>query len=121
MGDVQVRPLLPVDAVNYIELLHGIDRETSFLLWVNIDDLDVRVIHAATGELIRTLTINPERRYHGTGNPSEDPNTPANNTSRTPNAGPPVSDPRDITWCPRQCGVSPHRQGMSRVIGKAGG
>ena len=27
----------------------------------------IRVIHAATGEVIRTLTINPQRRYHGTG------------------------------------------------------
>jgi hypothetical protein len=34
-----------------------------------IDDLDVRVIHATTGEIIRTLTINPNRRYHGTGAP----------------------------------------------------
>jgi transposase InsO family protein len=32
-----------------------------------IDDLEVRVIHAATGEIIRTLTIDPNRRYHGTG------------------------------------------------------
>ena len=32
-----------------------------------IDDLDVRIIHATTGETIRTLTINPNRRYHGTG------------------------------------------------------
>jgi transposase InsO family protein len=34
-----------------------------------IDDLDVRVIHATTGEIIRTLTIDPNRRYHGTGKP----------------------------------------------------
>jgi transposase InsO family protein len=34
-----------------------------------IDDLDVRVIHATTGEIIRTLTIDPTRRYHGTGRP----------------------------------------------------
>ena len=32
----------------------------------------IRVIHAATGEFIRTLTltINPQRRYHGTGKPT---------------------------------------------------
>ncbi len=30
----------------------------------------IRVIHAATGEIIRTLTINPQRRYHGTGTPT---------------------------------------------------
>jgi hypothetical protein len=32
-----------------------------------INDLDVRVIHATTGEILRTLTIDPTRRYHGTG------------------------------------------------------
>src|SRR5690606_17715333 len=34
-----------------------------------IDHLDVRIIHAATGEIIRTLTIDPTRLYHGTGQP----------------------------------------------------
>ena len=34
-----------------------------------INDLDVRVIHATTGEIIRQLTIDPTRRYHGTGAP----------------------------------------------------
>jgi len=43
-----------------------------------IDDLDVRVIHATTGEIIRTLTINPNRRYHGTGAP------PGPRKTRTP-------------------------------------
>ena len=28
-----------------------------------IDDLDIRIIHATTGEVLRTLTLNPERRY----------------------------------------------------------
>jgi hypothetical protein len=41
-----------------------------------VDDLDVRVIHAATGELIRHLTIDPERRYHGTGAPRGGPSRP---------------------------------------------
>ena len=41
-----------------------------------IDHLDVRVIHATTGEIIRTLTINPERRYHGTGKPIGGPRRP---------------------------------------------
>lgn len=41
-----------------------------------IDHYDVRVIHATTGEIIRTLTINPERRYHGTGNPIGGPTGP---------------------------------------------
>jgi transposase InsO family protein len=34
-----------------------------------IADLDVRVIHATTGEILRHLTIDPDRRYHGTGRP----------------------------------------------------
>jgi transposase InsO family protein len=41
-----------------------------------IDDLDVRVIHATTGQIIRTLTINPNRRYHGTGRPIGGPRRP---------------------------------------------
>jgi transposase InsO family protein len=41
-----------------------------------IDDFDVRVIHATTGEIIRTLTINPDRRYHGTGKPIGGPRRP---------------------------------------------
>jgi transposase InsO family protein len=41
-----------------------------------IDDLDVRVIHATTGEIIRILTINPDRRYHGTGAPIGGPRRP---------------------------------------------
>jgi transposase InsO family protein len=41
-----------------------------------VDDLDVRVIHATTGELLRTLTIDPTRRYHGTGAPIGGPRRP---------------------------------------------
>jgi len=41
-----------------------------------IDHLDVRVIHATTGELVRSLTINPEHRYHGTGKPIGGPRRP---------------------------------------------
>ena len=41
-----------------------------------IDGYDVRVIHAATGEIIRQLTINPEHRYHGTGKPPGGPRRP---------------------------------------------
>lgn len=41
-----------------------------------IDGYDVRIIHAATGEIIRALTINPERRYHGTGKPIGGPRRP---------------------------------------------
>jgi hypothetical protein len=31
---------------------------------------DVRIIQATTGEIIRTLTINPERRYRRTDAPT---------------------------------------------------
>ena len=41
-----------------------------------IDGYNVRIIHAATGEIIRTLTINPQRRYHGTGKPIGGPRRP---------------------------------------------
>ena len=35
-----------------------------------INGYDIRIIHATTGEIIRTLTINPERRYRRTGAPT---------------------------------------------------
>jgi transposase InsO family protein len=41
-----------------------------------IDDLDVRVINATTGEIITTRTIDPTRRYHGTGQPIGGPKEP---------------------------------------------
>ncbi len=41
-----------------------------------IDDLDIRVIHRYTGEIIRQLTIDPDRRYHGTGRPPGGPKGP---------------------------------------------
>lgn len=47
-----------------------------------IDGYDIRVIHAATGEIIRALTINPEHRYHGTGQPPGGPKGPRK-TNRT--------------------------------------
>jgi transposase InsO family protein len=38
-----------------------------------VADLDVRIIDAATGELLRHLTLDPTRRYHGTGRPPGPP------------------------------------------------
>jgi transposase InsO family protein len=35
-----------------------------------VHDLHVRVINAATGELIRELTLNPDKRYQATGKPA---------------------------------------------------
>ena len=56
-----------LDGTRIILLIHG---------------YDVRVIHAATGEIIRSLTIDPERRYHGTGGPPGGPKGPRK-TNRT--------------------------------------
>jgi hypothetical protein len=36
---------------------------------VLVQDLDIRIIDATTGELLRELTLDPSRRYHGTGRP----------------------------------------------------
>ncbi len=41
-----------------------------------IADLDVRVIDATTGKILRQLTIDPTRRYHGTGQPIGGPRQP---------------------------------------------
>lgn len=34
-----------------------------------VQDLHVRVVHATTGEILRELTLDPHRTYHGTGRP----------------------------------------------------
>jgi transposase InsO family protein len=34
-----------------------------------INDLEIRIIHAATGEILRALTLDPTRSYQGTGAP----------------------------------------------------
>jgi transposase InsO family protein len=49
-----------------------------------IDDLDIRIIHANTGEIIRTLTIDPNRRYHGTGQPPGPPRQPPKTKNPNP-------------------------------------
>ena len=41
-----------------------------------IRDLDVRIIHAATGEILRDLTLDPQRRYQPTGKPIGGPSRP---------------------------------------------
>jgi transposase InsO family protein len=59
--------------LHHISLGRPLDGTPVILL---IDHLNIRVIHATTGEIIRTLTINPERRYHGTGKPIGGPRRP---------------------------------------------
>jgi hypothetical protein len=34
-----------------------------------VQDLDVRIVDAATGKLLRELTIDPTKDYQGTGRP----------------------------------------------------
>ena len=42
-----------------------------------VQDLDIRIIHAATGELLRDLTLDPTRNYQPTGRPpGPNPRTP---------------------------------------------
>lgn len=40
---------------------------------VLVQDLDIRIIDAATGELLRELVLDPTRRYQGTGRPPGPP------------------------------------------------
>jgi transposase InsO family protein len=56
-----------LDGTRVIMLIHG---------------YDVRVIHATTGEIIRSLVIDTQRRYHGTGRPPGGPKGPRK-TNRT--------------------------------------
>ena len=66
-------------------------------------DLDARVVHATTGEIIRHLTIDPTRRYHGTGARIGGPRPPDPKRQRpTPDGGSGVPDVFCITACPRQ-------------------
>jgi hypothetical protein len=41
-----------------------------------VHDLHIRVINAATGELLRELTLDPTRDYQPTSRPSGPPKTP---------------------------------------------
>jgi transposase InsO family protein len=65
--------------LHHIGLTRTLDGTRIILL---IDGYDIRIIHATTGEIIRTLTIDPERRYHGTGKPPGGPKGPRK-TNRT--------------------------------------
>jgi hypothetical protein len=38
-----------------------------------VDDLEIRIIDAATGELLRELTLDTSKRYQGTGQPPGPP------------------------------------------------
>ena len=51
-----------------------------------VDDLHLRVINAATGELLKELTIDTTRNYQPLGRPPGPP--PGQQKTRTPNKGP---------------------------------
>ncbi len=67
--------------LHHIGLGRTLDRTPVILL---INGYNVRVVHAATGEIIRIVTINPERRYHGTGRPPGGPKGPRKNKKPEP-------------------------------------
>ncbi len=52
------------------------------LIVMLIHGYDIRVLHAATGEIIRRLTINPDIRYHGTGAKTRRTITPLRTTKK---------------------------------------
>jgi transposase InsO family protein len=66
-----------VDKAGKITLRHrgrlysiGIGRtHTGTRVLALVQDLEIRIIDAATGELLRDLTLDPDRRYQPTGNP----------------------------------------------------
>jgi transposase InsO family protein len=66
-------------ALHHIGLGRHLDRTPVVML---IHDHEIRVIHATTGQLLRALTIDPKRRYHGTGQPPGGPRRPRKQTNR---------------------------------------
>ena len=61
-----------------------------------VADHDIRIIHAATGEILRHLTLDPTRDYQPTGKPhGRPPKTPKR---PTPMRVRPFPMSRDITW-----------------------
>ena len=81
-----------------------------------VQDLNIRVINAATGELLRELTLDPTRDYQPTGSHPKDP--PENENTRTYNRRsgccrcPETSHGRAAVCCFRtsETGVSRHRK-----------
>ena len=65
-----------------------------------VQDLHIRVVNAATGELLRELTLDPDRDYQPTGHPKDPPENPRNDTP----------DPRRRSGCFR-CPETSHRSG----------
>lgn len=49
-----------------------------------IKDLDIRIVHATTGEILRTLTLDTTRTYQPTGRPEGGPKGPRKRTNPNP-------------------------------------
>ena len=49
-----------------------------------IKDLDIRIIHATTGEILRKLTLDTTRTYQPTGKPEGGPKGPRKRTNPNP-------------------------------------
>ena len=62
------------------------------------DDLDIRIIHAAAGEIIRTLTIDPTAAATAPADPPAAPHAPDNHDNPAPTRVRESSMSRDITW-----------------------
>ena len=55
-------------------------------------DLDIGIIDAVTGEILRTLTLDTTRTYQPAGKPEGAPKDPENQNTRTPNRGSGIPD-----------------------------
>jgi hypothetical protein len=53
-----------------------------------VHDLNIRIINAATGELLRQLTLDPTRDYQPTGRPPGPPKGTPRPPRKTPNPEP---------------------------------
>ena len=49
-----------------------------------VQDLHIRIVDAATGELLRQLTLDPARNYQPTGKPRRSPGTPRKRSNPEP-------------------------------------
>lgn len=72
-----------------------------------VQDLDIRFINAATGELLRELTIDPARNYQRTGKPPAPPPGPPRQ--------PEDPEPKVGSGCPRCLATSQSAQQDSNL------
>ena len=57
-----------------------------------IQDLQIRIVNAATGELLRELVLDPKRDYHPPEHPKAPPTDPRNDGTGPAFAGPAAAD-----------------------------